>query len=91
MGRSILGVLLILLSLSFKTYAQQGFPLEADRQPPTRLMPVLPRNFYNQHLGIICKKESQLQQQLRLPLFIRLGSKAYVDYLEQKPNSRRVE
>jgi hypothetical protein len=48
---------------------------------------LLPQNFYNQHKGFLCKKEDQLQKTIGLPLFIRLGSKSYVDYLERKPNS----
>jgi hypothetical protein len=48
---------------------------------------VLPQNFYNQHLSFFCKKEQQLQKLTSLPLFIRAGSKAYVDYLEKKPNA----
>jgi hypothetical protein len=47
----------------------------------------IPQNFYNQQLGIVCKKECQLQSALKANLFIRLGSKEYVDYLERKPNS----
>jgi hypothetical protein len=89
MGRPIVCVLLILLSLSSKTYAQQVLRPAPDAFVHKRSLIVLPQNFYNQHLGFFCKKESQLQLQVRLPVFIRLGSKAYVDYLEQKPNSRR--
>ena len=35
----------------------------------------------------MCKKEDQLQKATGLDLFIRLGSKNYVDYLEKKPNA----
>lgn len=48
---------------------------------------VLPANFYAQHLSFFCKKEVQLQKLTSLPVFIRLGSKDYVDYLEKKPNA----
>jgi len=48
---------------------------------------VLPQNFYNQHLSFFCKKELQLQKLTSLPIFIRAGSKEYVDYLEGKPNA----
>ena len=47
----------------------------------------LPQNFYNQHKGFFCKKEDQLQKATGLNLFIRLGSKNYVDYIERKPNA----
>ena len=48
---------------------------------------ILPQNFYNMSLSFVCKKEVQLQKITSLPIFIRLGSKNYVDYLEKKPNS----
>jgi hypothetical protein len=44
----------------------------------------IPPQFYTQHLPFFCQKERQLQKVTRLPLFIRLGNKEYVDYLEQK-------
>lgn len=47
----------------------------------------LPQNFYNQNTGYFCKKELQLQKITGLPVFIRLGSKEYTDYLEHKPNA----
>jgi len=47
----------------------------------------LPQNFYNHSLGYFCTKEIQLQKITSLPVYIRLGSKEYVDYLEGKPNS----
>jgi hypothetical protein len=49
----------------------------------------LPADYYATHLGFFCKKEMQLQKWARLPVFFRLGSKDYVDYLEQKPNTRK--
>lgn len=49
----------------------------------------VPKNYYTQHLGFFCKKEGQLQKLTNVNLFLRLGSKEYVDYLEQKPNARR--
>jgi hypothetical protein len=50
-------------------------------------LPVLPQNFYNQHLSFFCKKEAQLQKLTSLPLIIRVGSKDEVDYLEKKPHA----
>jgi len=46
-------------------------------------MPV-PQNLVVQHFGAICKVELQMQKQLKLPIFIRMGSKEQVDYLEGK-------
>ena len=48
---------------------------------------VLPQNFYTQQLSFFCKKEVQLQKLTSLPLYLRAGSKDYVDYLERKPNA----
>lgn len=48
---------------------------------------LLPQNLYNQHLSFFCKKEVQLQKLISLPVYIRLGAKEYVDYLEKKPNA----
>jgi hypothetical protein len=45
---------------------------------------ILPQNFYTKTLSWSCKKEIQLQRTTRLPLYIRLGSKEHVDYLERK-------
>lgn len=52
---------------------------------------LLPQNFYNKSLGYFCKKELQLQKIIMLPVYIRLGSKEYVDYLEQKPNATKKD
>jgi hypothetical protein len=51
----------------------------------------LPQNFYNQNLGYFCKEEILLQKITKLPVFIRLGSKEYVDYLEKKPNALKKD
>ncbi|HEV7332195.1 MAG TPA: hypothetical protein VGN63_14255 [Flavisolibacter sp.] len=48
---------------------------------------VLPQNFYNKELSFFCQKELQLQKLTSLPVFIRLGAKDYVDFLEKKPNA----
>ena len=78
----------ILTSLfSLKSAAQASFKKFGDSLPSIRLITVLPQNFYNQHKGYVCKKEDQLQKATGLNLFVRLGSKNYVDYLERKPNA----
>lgn len=80
--------MLILILAAPKTHAQRSFLKNADSIIFTRSLSVLPQNFYNQHMGFMCKKESQLQKLANLNLFVRLGTKAYVDYLEQKPNAK---
>ncbi len=49
----------------------------------------LPRNFYTQNMGAVCKMELKMQKQIKFPLFIRMGSKDYVDALEGKYLPRR--
>jgi hypothetical protein len=61
-------------------------PLQ-DSLPKSVSIRVLPQNFYNKGLSFFCQKELQLQKITSLPVFIRLGSKEYVDYLERKPNA----
>lgn len=44
-------------------------------------------SYYKDQLGFFCKKELQLQKLTTVPFRFRLGSLAYTDYLEGKPNS----
>ena len=59
----------------------------SDSFPKSFSVKVLPQNFYTQQLSFFCKKEVQLQRLTSLPIFIRAGSKEYVDFLEKKPNA----
>ena len=68
--------------------AQFSSSVAKDTVPFTNIKTVPPQ-FYTQHLSFFCQKERQLQKVTRLPLYIRLGNKEYVDYLEQKPNAKR--
>lgn len=45
--------------------------------------------YYPNSLGFICRKELQLDKITPIPFRFRLGSLEYVNWLEQKPNSRR--
>jgi len=80
--------LIILTSLiSLKAASQLNLKKNSfELRQPTGIN-ILPQNFYNQHKGYVCKKEDLLQKATGLNLFIRLGSKNYVDYLERKPNA----
>lgn len=42
---------------------------------------------YTNTLGFFCQKEIQIQKLTSLPIYFRLGSLQYVNYLEQKPNA----
>jgi len=87
MARLVVVFSVLLLLNSLKAATQLDLRRSRDTLAKKISLSVLPQNFYNQHLSFTCKKEIQLQKAVRMPLFIRLGSKAYVDYLERKPNS----
>lgn len=72
---------------ALKSAAQAGFAERRDSLVISLRTTVLPQNFYNQHKGVVCKMEDQLQRKAGLPIVIRLGSKSYVDYLEGKPHA----
>jgi len=87
MGKAILLFFFGLVLNQSKAAAQLSLRPSVDSTAQNFSFRVLPQNFYNQHLSFFCKKEVQLQKLTSLPLFIRLGSKDYVDYLEKKPNA----
>jgi hypothetical protein len=83
-----MGLLLTVLLLnSTKAASQLILKPSADTVEKKFLFRLLPQNFYNQNPGYFCKKEVQLQKLTTLPIYVRLGSKEYVDYLERKPNA----
>lgn len=49
--------------------------------------PVLEPCYYTSKLGFFCQKELQIQKLTSLPVYFRLGSMDYVNYMEQKPNA----
>jgi len=54
---------------------------------PIISLKIISPSFYSCNLGFICKKELQLDKVVVVPFRFRLGSLAYVNYLEQKPNA----
>ena len=86
MGRFVLLFLTGFLLNSLKAASQVDFKGRTDTFCQKISLKILPQNFYNKGLSFFCKKEVQLQKLISLPLFIRLGSREYVDYLEKKPN-----
>ena len=87
MGK-VLPLFLVLFFLnSLKAAAQLRLPPIVDSGSRNFSIRVLQQNFYNQQLPFTCKKEVQLQKLTSLPIYIRVGSKDYVDYLEKKPNT----
>jgi hypothetical protein len=63
---------------------QFGFQTTIAATVPQRQLLYLPANFYAQCLPLTCRMELQLQKVVSAPLVFRLGSKAQVDFLEQK-------
>jgi hypothetical protein len=81
--------LVILLLNSPEAASQLNSRPKIDSLPPRFSLAVLPQNFYNQHLGFFCKKEAGLQRRTSFNLFIRLGTKEYVDRMEGKAAGKR--
>jgi len=83
--KRILGVLFIIsLLLTAQTKAQLTYkPTSIDslKQLPLK---TIAANYYSSQLGLMCKKELQLEKAIKLPLRIRLGSVEQVDKLEGK-------
>lgn len=87
MGKVFLVFFLLFALISIKAASQQRLLLTSDSLGKSISLKVLPQNFYNNHLSFFCKKEVQLQKLTRLPVYFRIGSKDYVDYLEKKTNA----
>lgn len=87
MGKKGFGFVFFVCAFSLKAASQLHLAPKPTALPTLKKNFLLPQNFYSQHLSFFCKKESQLQKASGLNLFIRLGTKDYVDYLERKPNA----
>ena len=79
-------IMLMLLNSS-KAAAQLHLKQTVDSQDKKISIRLLPQNFYTNCLGYFCKKEVQLQKLFSWPVYFRLGSKEYVDWMERKPNA----
>ena len=47
----------------------------------------LAAGYFHDNLAFFCRVENRLEKITQVPLRFRLGSLAYTDYLEQKPNA----
>jgi hypothetical protein len=72
-----------------KVAAQLRLPSNSDSATRFIHIKLLPQNFYKQNLSFFCQQELRLQKLTSLPLYFRVGSKDYVDYLEKKPNAAK--
>jgi hypothetical protein len=82
-------LLFLLMIFSTAIHAQRLQSPAKDSMGVSKSLMIVPQNYYTTHLSFFCKKEVQLQKRTTLNVFVRLGSKDYVDYLEQKPNARK--
>ncbi|HEU0111801.1 MAG TPA: hypothetical protein VFQ73_13065 [Flavisolibacter sp.] len=78
---------ILMMLNSLKGLSQLHYRPTVDTNRQNVKIRVLPQNFYIKTLSFVCKKEVQLQKAISFPLFIRIGSKEQVDYLERKPNT----
>jgi hypothetical protein len=87
MVRTLMIFLAGFLLNSSEAASQQHFRTLPDTAHKKISLKPLPQNFYKESLGFFCKKELQIQKAVKLPVYFRLGTKQYTDYLERKPNS----
>ena len=84
MHRMLIALLVMVLLNSRQAASQADLRVKPDSSNRFISLRILPQKFYTATLPYTCKKEIQLQQLTRLPIFIRLGSKEQTDYLEGK-------
>ncbi|MGE5518382.1 MAG: hypothetical protein ACM3VS_00555 [Candidatus Dadabacteria bacterium] len=88
MGRTASVLIFIGVLNSLSSASQSLCKPVNDSSQYGREIKLLPRNFYTQRLTFFCKKELDLQKIRPGGIYFRLGSKEYVDALEEKPNSK---
>jgi len=72
--------------ISLGSAAQKTLVVQATIAPTINIKTV-PPGLCTQNLSFFCRQEVKLQKASRLPVYIRLGTKDYVDYLERKKGS----
>lgn len=87
MPRIISVLTIVILLISFRVKAQGRIVADSQIVVQKLARPLLPHNFYSRNLSFFCKRELEIQKLSSLNVFIRLGSKDYVDYMEKKPNN----
>lgn len=86
MNKRLLGPLLMFM-ISLPALSQNA---DIKLNPASfKSIKTIPSDYYVNGLGFYCRKEWQFQKLTKLPLFIRLGDKDYVDFMEGKKYSRK--
>ena len=65
-------------------FNKPSISFQAISTPKIISIKMVSASFYTSQLGFICKKELQMDKLTPIPFRFRLGSLAYVNYLEQK-------
>ncbi|RYY54947.1 MAG: hypothetical protein EOO05_19855 [Chitinophagaceae bacterium] len=60
---------------------------KVDAVPSKKLLQPLGGGYFSDHLTFFCRTELKLEKAIQVPVKFRLGSVAYTDYLERKPNA----
>lgn len=81
MAKRVYGLVCMTL-IVWKASAQRAFP-RPDTIAPIAIKTV-PSDFRISRMPLFCRAELRLQKLTGKNIYIRLGSKQYVDYLEQK-------
>jgi|GEM_PF-2687321 len=68
----------------FNAFRHSILPNQSFKPVNSIVSTKLPENLVVQCFGAVCKMELKMQKQIKFPLYIRMGSKAYVDGMEGK-------
>lgn len=60
-----------------------------DLSQSKKIAQPLDGGYFHDNLAFFCRTELRVEKAISVPLRFRLGSLAYADYLEGKPNSRK--
>jgi hypothetical protein len=90
MRDKVTGPLLIfmILMISASAAAQRTTPVQGHVAPHINIK-TIPAADCAPNLPFFCRQELKLQKASGLPLYIRLGSKEFVDKMERKGSGRR--
>lgn len=75
----------LIIKKEVRTYGFGSFnPVVKETPGFFHTISVIPENYYTQQLGIICRKELEIEKATKIPLRFRVGSLQQCNYLEGK-------